>query len=98
MKVIDRALAGSTPGDNLGRRFLQARTHCSVSRKEAADAIGISAGQLGKIERGGVQMVSEPSTIIRAANLYGVSQVWLYCGSAGGSRFVPDWYSVSEVH
>jgi transcriptional regulator with XRE-family HTH domain len=97
MKVIDRTLAGSTPGDNLGRRFLQARTHCSVSRKEAADAIGISAGQLGKIERGGVQMVSEPSTIIRAANLYGVSQVWLYCGSAGGSRFVPDWYSVSEV-
>jgi transcriptional regulator with XRE-family HTH domain len=97
MKVIDRTLAGSTPGDNLGRRFLQARMRRSVSRKEAAEAIGISAGQLGKIERGGVQMVSEPATIIRAANLYGVPQVWLYCGSAGGVRFVPDWYSVGEV-
>jgi transcriptional regulator with XRE-family HTH domain len=97
MKAIDRTLSGSTPGDSLGRRFLQSRMHRAVSRRDAAEAIGISAGQLGKIERGGVQMVSEPSTIIRAANLYGVPQVWLYCGSAGGSRFVPEWYSVAEV-
>lgn len=97
MKAIDRTLSGQMPGDNLGRRFLAARSHKGISRKDAAEVIDISVSQLGRIERGSVQMVNEPGTIIRAARLYEVNQVWLYCGSAGGHRFVPEWYTTEEA-
>ena len=97
MKAIDRTLSGQMPGDSLGRRFLAARNHKGISRKDAAEIIDISVGQLGRIERGSVQMVNEPGTIIRAAKLYEVNQVWLYCGSAGGMRFVPEWYATREA-
>ena len=53
MKALNPQLAGGTEGDSLGRRFLECREHAKLSRQEAARSIGISAGQLGRIERGG---------------------------------------------
>ncbi|KRG69148.1 helix-turn-helix domain-containing protein [Pseudoxanthomonas dokdonensis] len=94
MKEFNQTLFGSTQGDYFGSRMFQARTHAGIERKDAAESIGISVGQLGRIERGGVRMVSDPTTIVRAARLYGVSDVWLYGGSAASSKHVPDWYQV----
>jgi hypothetical protein len=42
-------------------------------------------------------MVAEPSTLVRAARVYDVPQVWLYAGSSAGARFVPTWYSLQPV-
>jgi len=53
MKRIDYTLTGHTAGDFLHLRFRQARENAKLSQKEAALKIGISSGQLGKIERGG---------------------------------------------
>lgn len=92
MKKIDSTLAGRTEGDNFGRRMRQAREHSGLSRKDAAAELGISVAQLGRIERGSVGMVSDPSTLVRASRAYGVSDVWLYAGSMAGLRFVPDYY------
>lgn len=97
MKRIDHTLCGATSGDTLGRRFLESRQRTKLTQQMAAKQIGISAGQLGRIERGGVGMVAEPSTLVRAARVYEVPQIWLYAGSAAGIRFVPDWYSLQPV-
>jgi transcriptional regulator with XRE-family HTH domain len=96
MKTIDPTLAGSAKGDFFGLRMRKAREAADISRKDAAAAIGLSAGQLGKVERGTVQMVSDPATLVRAARVYGVSDVWLYAGQAAGTRFVPEWYSLPQ--
>lgn len=97
MKRIDQTLCGSLFGDTLAKRFLESRKQTKLTQQMAAKHIGISAGQLGRIERGGVAMVAEPSTLVRAARVYGVPQVWLYAGAAAGSRFIPDWYSVQPI-
>ncbi|MBO9717497.1 MAG: helix-turn-helix transcriptional regulator [Pseudoxanthomonas sp.] len=87
-------LAGGTEGDNLGRRFRESREHAGLTQQAAAKSIGLSAGQLGRIERGGVSMVAEPGTIVRAARIYGVPQAWLYAGAMAAARLVPAWYSL----
>lgn len=97
MKRLDPTLTGHINGDTLGARMLASRTHAGLTQKAAADRIGISAGQLGRIERGAVGMVSDPFTLYRAARAYGVSDVWLYAGRAAGSRLVPDWYGAPKL-
>lgn len=92
MKRVDPTLCGHMQGDHLGLRFREARKFSGLSRKDAALLIGLTDRHLGRIEAGGVQMVSDPATIVRAAEAYGVPQVWLYAGAAGGARFVPEWY------
>lgn len=97
MKPMPRSLAGCHQNDTLGQRMRQSRAHAHLTIKVAAAQIGISAGQLGRIERGGVSMVSEPITLQRAANVYGVSGVWLYAGGHAGSKLTPEWYFVEAV-
>lgn len=92
MKQVSAVLSGRVDGDYLHTRFYQARQNSGLSAKEAADKIGLSVGHLRKLEKGGVQMVADPATIVRAAKAYGVSDVWLYAGAIAGHRFVPDWY------
>jgi DNA-binding XRE family transcriptional regulator len=53
MKRIDSTLTGATNGDTLARRFLESRERTKLTQQMAAKQIGISAGQLGRIERGG---------------------------------------------
>jgi transcriptional regulator with XRE-family HTH domain len=93
MKALPRSLAGAREGDRLGTRLRQARESKGYTIKRAAELVGISPGQLGRIERGLVQMVADASTLRRAASAYSVSDVWLYAGDHAGQRFVPDWYS-----
>lgn len=91
-------IAGAVPGDSLGRRMLWARMQTNLTLKDAAQSIGLSESQLKRIERGGMQMVSDPLMLVRAAKAYGVSQVWLYAGAAiAGERFVPAGYAVQVV-
>lgn len=97
MKTIHPHLAGHMPGDSFGMRMKTARERCGIKRKDAALQMGISPGQLGRIENGAVQMVSDPRTLTRAASLYGVSDVWLYAGGLAGSRLVPGWYCVVKA-
>ena len=97
MKTIDPHLAGAEPGDSFGARMLASRTHAGLARKDAANRIGLSLGQLGRIERGGVQMVNYPGTASRAAHIYGVPSVWLYACAQAGSRFVPPWYRAPSL-
>jgi transcriptional regulator with XRE-family HTH domain len=97
MKPMPRSLAGCSKNDTLGQRMRQSRTRCHLTIKDAAAQIGISAGQLGRIERGGVSMVAEPATLQRAARAYGVSDVWLYAGGHAGAKLVPEWYFVDEA-
>lgn len=92
MKRLDPTLTGHLKGDHLGARMLAARQHAGLKRNEAAKRIGLSAGQLGRIERGGVQVVSDPMTLVCAGRAYGVSDVWLYGGGAAPKRLIPDWY------
>lgn len=92
MKRIDPHLTGNAEGDTLGRRWREARINAKLTQKEASLKIGLSAKQIGRIECGGVQMVDQPATMVRAAAAYGVPQVWLYAGAAAGVRFVPEWY------
>lgn len=92
MKTLDTHLTGHTDGDTFAKRMRESRAHARITRAQAAKGIGISIGQLGKIERGGVTMVNDPSTLVRAGNVYGVSSTWLYAGSAAGLKFVPEWY------
>ena len=91
MKTIDRTLAGGH-GDTLADRMAAARSHAGLTQKQASEGIGLSAKQIGRIEHGAVQMVSDPATLVRAAKTYGVSDVWLYAGGHAGPRLVPDWY------
>lgn len=95
MKRPDPMLAGNIKGDSFARRMFKARERAGISRKEAAEAIGLSANHLRRIEVGGVQMVSDPQTLVRAAKVYGVSDVWLYAGGMA-TKFVPAWYCVQE--
>ena len=97
MKALPRCLAGCSANDSLAERMRQSRVHAQLTQKAAAQAIGITPGHLGRIERGGVQMVEKPATIVLAAGAYGVNQVWLYSGGQAGARLVPDWYIVPEV-
>lgn len=94
MKRLDHTLSGHLRGDHLGARMAAARKNARITRADAAKRIGISAGQLGRIERGGVQMVSSAFTLVLAGRIYGVSDVWLYAGAAGGSKFIPAWYEM----
>lgn len=53
MKTISRNLAGCAAGDTLAVRLREARKHARLTIKDAAPKVGISAGQLGRIEQGG---------------------------------------------
>lgn len=97
MKTIDPTLTGHLNGCTLGVRMRTAREHAHLKIKEAAERIGISPGQLGRIERGAVGMVSDPRTLVRAANTYGVSDVWLYAGGVAGRKLIPEWYAQAKV-
>lgn len=97
MKRPDPTLCGNIKGDHFGKRMYDARTRTGMSRKDAAAAIILSSNQLGRIERGGVQMVSDPATLTRAAKVYGVNEVWLYSGGMAGPRLTPDWYRVTQA-
>lgn len=96
MRTPDPTLSGHLRGDTLGGRMLAARTHAGIERARAAEAIGLSSKHLGRIEQGAVGMVTDPATLVRAAKLYGVSDVWLYAGGLGGAKLTPDWYYVPE--
>ena len=87
------SLAGAMQGDSFGRRMHWARMQTNLTLKDAAQSIGLSESQLRRIERGGVQMVSDPSTLVRAAAAYRVPQVWLYAGAIAGERFLPSGYA-----
>lgn len=97
MKRIDRTLVGGSTDDTLARRMLQARERAGLDRKDAAAKIGLSPGHLARVERGGVQMVADPATLVRAASAYGVSQVWLYAGAHAGQKLIPDWYGAPRL-
>lgn len=97
MKQLNPTLTGHTHGDTLGARMLASRTHAGLTQKSAALRVGLSAGQLGRIERGGVNMVNDPFTLVRAAKVYGVSDVWLYAGEAAPARLVPSWYGAPKL-
>lgn len=88
MKIPDPTLAGNLRGDYLGARMLAARQKSGLNKKDAAERIGIAVATLSRIERGTTGMVSDPSTITRAAKLY--------AGGLAGSRLTPAWYSVSK--
>lgn len=92
VKIIDPTLTGHLKGDTYGGRMRASRTHAGLTQKEAADLIGLSVAQLSRTERGGVGMASDPTTLVRAARAYGVSDVWLYAGNAAGEKLVPAWY------
>lgn len=93
MKSLARNLAGAREGDRLGARLRQARKMKGLTIGKAADLIGISAGQLGRIERGSVQMVSDARTLKNASIVYGVSDVWLYAGDHAPQRMIPEWFA-----
>jgi len=97
MKTIDLTLTGHMSGDSLGKRMRSARERVNMKIKDAAAAIGMSAGQLGRVERGAVGMVSDPRTLSRAAKVYGVSDVWLYAGGVAGQKLIPEWYAPAQV-
>jgi len=97
MKRLDPTLTGHINGDTLGARMLASRTHVGLTQKAAAHRIGISAGQLGRIERGSVGMVNDAFTLVKAARTYGVSDVWLYAGAAAPERLRPEWYGAPKL-
>lgn len=97
MKTIDPTLTGHMKNCTLGSRMRASREHARLKIKEAAPRIGISPGQLGRIERGAVGMVSDPRTLSRAAGIYGVSDVWLYAGGIAGRKLIPEWYAPAQV-
>lgn len=94
MKEFNSQLAGARPGDQFHVRMRMAREAAGLKRTDAADKIGLSSRQLGRIESGAVGMVSDPMTLHRAGAVYGVSDVWLYGGAAAvPQRLIPSWYS-----
>ncbi|QQP96517.1 helix-turn-helix domain-containing protein [Lysobacter enzymogenes] len=97
MKKLDPTLTGQIKGDTLGARMLASRTNARMTQKVAAMRIGISPGQLGRIERGAVGMVNDPHTLVWASRAYGVSDVWLYAGATAGAHLVPDWYEAPDM-
>jgi transcriptional regulator with XRE-family HTH domain len=97
MKTINPHIAGHVAGDHLGARMLASRTHAGLSQKVAAARIGLTAGHLGRIERGGISMVKDGVTLQAAARVYGVSAVWLYAGAVAGAKLVPHWYGAPKM-
>lgn len=80
---------GAVTTDLPGLRFLNARMAKGLSTKEAALQIGCAASLLGRIEKGSVYDASDSTLCRRAAQVYGVSEMWLYAGRAAPKRFWP---------
>lgn len=97
MKTINPFITGHVSGDSLGARMRAAREQAGISQESAAARIGLSAGHLGRVERGGVSMVKDSITLTAAARVYGVSAVWLYAGGVAGAKLTPAWYGTPKT-
>lgn len=67
-------MLSSTPMNTLGERLFSSRKESGLSQKEAAARVGMTQGNLSKMEN---DLIEGSVHILRLANLYGVNPAWL---------------------
>ena len=83
---------GSINGDSVGGRLQAIRSRLCMTRKQFAEHIGLTDGQVSRLERGGKGTRNDQPSIDQIARICGVQPVWLYAGSVAPRNLWPEWW------
>ena len=83
---------GSINGDSVGGRLQAIRSRLCMTRKQFAEHVGLTDGQVARLERGGKGTRNDQPSIDQIARICGVQPVWLYAGSVAPRNLWPEWW------